>query len=463
MIRYGELAMPQAFPRERLADWLIDPREDLNFEIKNWLDLRGDNDAKATFAKAALALANHGGGFIALGLEEADTGVIEAQGRPAAFDAYGQDLINGIIQNYADPAFHCAVHIVPNPDGALFPIVVVPGGHRVPIRARRAGPHGNTVESNAIYIRKPGPRSETPQSAQEWDGLLARCLANRRDEMFDQIRDLISGVVPQVATPPEAARFQQWIEGSVARWNTLIAPLPQGVGPRCPHGYHWFAYEIEGAPRAVEPARLPELLRASVVRHTGWPPFWYPTRAGIAPYPFDGLVECWLGGDEEGGENRDAAHSDFCRIAPNGSAFLLRGYQEDGIEAQRPGHPPPVPGTLFDITLPIWRVAEVLLHAASLADSLIEGPATINFVVHYSGLAGRRLTSISGRRHVWDNRVAHQGEISLQTRVDAESITPNLPEIIRPLLAPLYALFDFTDLPMALVTEELAQMRGGQF
>jgi predicted HTH transcriptional regulator len=71
--------MPQVFSSERLADLLIDPRENLNFEIKNWLDLSNDNDAKAILAKAAIALANHGGGFIALGLVENDAGVDEAQ------------------------------------------------------------------------------------------------------------------------------------------------------------------------------------------------------------------------------------------------------------------------------------------------------------------------------------------------------------------------------------------------
>ena len=190
--------MPQEITPERLADLLIDPREDLDFEVKNWLDLQGNNDDKATFAKAVLAIANHGGGFVALGLLETDIGIVEAEGRPATLDGYSQDLINGIVQNYCDPSFHCAVHIVHSPEGSVFPIVVIPGSHRVPVRARRAGPHGNIVHNNAIYIRKPGPRSETPQSAQEWDGLLSQCLRNRRDEMFDQIRDLITGAVPQV-------------------------------------------------------------------------------------------------------------------------------------------------------------------------------------------------------------------------------------------------------------------------
>ena len=37
---------------------------------------------KAIIAKAILAIANHGGGFIAIGLLETDMGIIEAEGRP---------------------------------------------------------------------------------------------------------------------------------------------------------------------------------------------------------------------------------------------------------------------------------------------------------------------------------------------------------------------------------------------
>ncbi|WP_319243987.1 hypothetical protein [uncultured Propionivibrio sp.] len=450
--------------RERLADLLVEPREDLDCEVKNWLDLRASNDDKATFAKAVLALANHGGGFIALGLVETDAGIVEAEDRPVTLDGYNQDLVNGIVQNYCDPPFHCAVHIVANPVGAVFPIVIVPGGHRVPIRARRAGPNGNTVQNNAIYIRKPGPRSETPQSAQDWDDLLGRCLRNRRDEMFDQIRDLITGAVPQAAPPPEPVRLDEWIRSARGRWRELIDPLPAGVGPRLPHGRYCIAYEIVGERRQIAPAQLPGVLRASVVRHTGWPPFWYPTRAGIEPYPVDGAVECWLGGDNQTPPaDRDPAHSDFWRIHPDGLAFLIRGYQEDGQDAQRPGLARVPAGSIFDITLPVWRIGEALLHARSIGSNLFEGPTTVRFIVTYEGLAGRSLVSMDNRRIVWENRVARQDSITLNTHIDAQAIEPNLPEIVHPLLSPLYALFDFVELPMELVVEELARMRGGNF
>jgi hypothetical protein len=446
--------------RERLADLLVDPREDLDCEIKNWLDLVNSNDDKATFAKAALAIANHGGGFIILGMSEVADGIQEAEGRPATFDGYNQDLINGIVQNYSDPAFHCSVHFPAKHTGEIFPVVSIPGGHRVPIRARRAGPNGNTVHSNAIYIRKPGPRSETPQTAQEWDELLSRCLRNRRDEMFDQIRDLITGSVPQIALPPEPDRLDAWAQESIGRWQSLIEPLAEGIGPRLPHGRFFFAYEISGEAKRIEAARVPEILRASVVRHTGWPPFWYPTREGIEPYPVDGAIECWLGGDARiPPEQIDAAHSDFWRIRPSGLAFLLRGFQEDCMEGAREAI---APATAFDITIPVWRIGETLLHARSLAENLFDGPTSIRFIAHYEGLAGRSLVSINNRRHIWDRHVARQDLITLNTNVETQAIDPNLPEIIHPLLSPLYALFNFFDLPMQLVVDELTRMRSGR-
>jgi hypothetical protein len=59
----------------------------------------------------------------------------------------------------------------------------------------------------------------------------------------------------------------------------------------------------------------------------------------------------------------DAAHCDFWRAAPTGRFFLMRGYQEDSQEAV-------APGTIIDVTLPIWRLSEGLLHAARMAAAL---------------------------------------------------------------------------------------------
>ena len=346
----------------------------------------------------------------------------------------------------------------------MFPVVKIPGGHRVPVRARRAGPDGNIVQMNAIYVRKPGPRSEPPQSGQEWEDLLSRCLGNRRDEMLGYIRGLLTGAMPQIKPAADKQRLDQWIAASFNRWSALTDPLPADVGPRYPHGYYNFAYEIVGAARHTTLAQLPDVIRASVVRHTGWSPFWYPTRQAVEPYPVDGAVECWLGGNTETpAEMRDPAHADFWRITPDGRAYLLRGYQEDSGDLQWASRGNVAPGTVFDVTLPIWRVGETLLQAERLAANLFEGPTTIRFAAKYTGLQGRSLVSIDGRRDVRDGRTARQESIPLQTHVESQAIGPNLPEIVHTLLAPLYGLFGFSELPMQLVVDELTRMRTGNF
>ncbi len=86
-----------------------------------------------------------------------------------------------------------------------------------------------------------------------------------------------------------------------------------------------------------------------------------------------------------------------------------------------------LPGTVFDITLPVWRIGETLLQAQRLAQNLFEGPTTIKFIAIYEGLSGRSLTNIDHGSHVWANRIAHQNSITLNTHVDAHAIDTNHP------------------------------------
>jgi hypothetical protein len=452
-------------PLNRLSDLLISPMESLELELKGWLDLRENADDKANFAKAALALANHGGGYIIIGLDERDDGAVEAPHRPENLGEYRQDLLNGIIQSYADPPFHVSSRLVTAPSGPLagftFPIVSIPGGHHVPVRAKRSGPNGQKVENNAIYIRKAGPKSEIPLTSVEWDQLLSRCMSNRRDELLDQIRGVISGAVSYSEASSEVTELEEWADACLKKWHSLSDTLPVNAASRCPRGYYWVAYRINGDLKSFPPAEFPEVLRRSVVRYTGWPPFWVPNPAEIAPYPSDGAVECWLGRQRLEREFSDPAHSDFWRISPKGFAFLLRGYLEDSLTPERHGGlgRSVVPGEVFDLTLPVWRMGEVMLHAEQLSRNLSDMPVSIDFLARFEGLSDRSLRSLEGSREIWSERIARQNSIELKTTVEPAFIKSNLPEIIHPWLSPLYSLFAFFELPMFLVSEELEKMK----
>ena len=179
------MTLPQP-AQNRLEDLLRDPREALDVEIKGWLDLTHNRDHKAKLAKVLLALKNHGGGYVIIGLTATDTGFTTASRQPANLAAYSQDDVSGIVHNYAEPAFHCSVHHEQDPtSGVIHPIIAVPGSHRVPVRAKRNGPNDRIVRQHTGYIRRPGPQSAPPLTGQEWDELFAKCLRRQRDHIGD--------------------------------------------------------------------------------------------------------------------------------------------------------------------------------------------------------------------------------------------------------------------------------------
>lgn len=157
---------------------------------------------------------------------------------------------------------------------------------------------------------------------------------------------------------------------------------------------------------------------------------------------------------------RDAAYSDFWRIAPDGLAYLIRGYEEDGWDMDRAGRRAVEPGTVFDVNLPVWRAGEVLLHAARFSEKLLGHAATIRFAAYYTGLSGRSLVSLANpRRLARREYVSREESIRLVAEVESEAIADNLPEIVHGLLVPLYARFGFFKLSPRLVAEELETMR----
>lgn len=311
--------MPPTGPR-RLADLLIDPHETLDVEHKEWLDIHGNNEHKATLAKALIALANHGGGFFVFGYTETAQGLAVAPNRPADLAAYTPDTINSAVIAYAEPPFHCDLNIVVGPDGLQYPIISVPGGHRVPIKAKRDGPGGQIVKQNSYYIRRPGPQSEIPQSGREWDDLIARCVSNARSELLNQIRIILGG--GEVIEPQEdiLVGTQAWLESSLARWAELVANTPQDSGVRFPHGHFAVAYHLVGALNQPALPDLLEALRQAEVRHTGWPMFSVPARQAVQPYVQNGGIECWRARD---GDDHGPTHSDFWRVSRTENSSLF--------------------------------------------------------------------------------------------------------------------------------------------
>jgi hypothetical protein len=198
-----------------------------------------------------------------------------------------------------------------------------------------------------------------------------------------------------------------------------------------------------------------KLQEAGRRRLTGWGPFVWLTREDLAPQAVQGGIEASLGKDVPR-NSRDSAHCDFWRAHPSGLLYQLRGYDEDSTDQVQPG-------TVFDVTLPIWRLGAAMLYAARLARLLGSDDADILVRCTYSGLQGRRLDCLTPGRHFSFPRIAADNSAELQTTATAHLIDDNLVEILHRMLMPLYERFAFFELSLDLVKIEVERLRQGRF
>ena len=108
------------------------------------------------------------------------------------------------------------------------PVIVVPGNLTVPVMSKRE--LQGVIQKNCCYIRKPGPRSEGPNTQEEWRTLLNRCVRANRDEMLDAIRAIVTGQVEAQNPVPNAAdELRDFCAAAYARWQELASELPKGL------------------------------------------------------------------------------------------------------------------------------------------------------------------------------------------------------------------------------------------
>ncbi|WP_322896130.1 MULTISPECIES: ATP-binding protein [unclassified Yoonia] len=437
--------------RDELGAALLDPHEDLSFEYKAWIDL-GSTHGKATLAKAIIAMANADGGYVVIGYnEEGDT--LRSVPRPGHVREITQDLVNGAVQRFVAPALHVRMEVIENArTGVSHPVVIVPSTTTTPVMASRD--YENILYKARVYVRQSGPRSAEPQTVEEWRALLDRCVQRSRASMLDAIRAIVEGRVEEGNVAPALQdRLSNFVTASRSRHDALLdaTDIPMNAVSRMPRGHYEVGFAFESAEPTPNLARLRDRIdEAHRIKLTGWPTFLTMTRRELAPYPADGGIEAWLG--RPGVEHfleEDAAHSDFWRIAPDGILYTRTGYDEDGAPERAE------PGTAFDIVLPIWRVGEALLFARRIA-ATYEGVEEIAAHVKWSGLDGRALRAMSRNRMPMSyDRVSRTNEVEQNLAITLRQIDDNLPEVLRALIAPVYEAFDFYELPLQIVEEEL--------
>lgn len=165
-----------------LVELITDANEDLAVEYKAWMDT-STPVARAKLARHIAALANHGGGYLVFGVDDATR---KPMGETdLARSLFSQEAFASIIKKYLDPRVQVTVQAA-EVENVSYPVIVVQSHGARPVIAVADGiPDANGkplgVVAGTIYMRAAGPQSTAIRTGDDWNALLDRCLSHRTD------------------------------------------------------------------------------------------------------------------------------------------------------------------------------------------------------------------------------------------------------------------------------------------
>lgn len=212
------------------------------------------------------------------------------------------------------------------------------------------------------------------------------------------------------------------------------------------YGYYAvsFLFEAGTQPKLTT---LKEWLIKDGPDYTGWPPFWWPTRQEITPKVVDQeTFECLHDGTGRVG------HIERWRASTTGAFTIVRAYDSD-YDAE--------PGRFLELTLPAWRVGELILFAGRMGERF--GAESVDFTLRYEGLSGRVLRNRAAPNrmllgHYTTGAKRYERRVSLAV----QDIDTGVAEMTDELIRGLFELFQFP-LPAAFCEQEITRMRSSRF
>ncbi|WP_409562239.1 ATP-binding protein [Hyphomicrobium sp. B1] len=440
---------------EQIQALINNLQEGLYVEVKNWLGGLAEERERARLAKEIIALANSGGGAIFIGFDDTAQGHPEIAPEQGHLEAFSQDRIAAVVARYVTPPCQCRVAYAQRLGSEIrHPVIIVPGDHRTPLWASRADPEQRILQTDRVYVRRPGGASEPSRTQDDWEKLIDRLVKARQDDLLTAMRKVINPLAETDQTP--RPNLEEWDRESYAAWTAKIAQLAADSPHRLAEGHWTFSFSIEGF-QAESLNALNEMLRQDMPAYSGWPPFTYLQAEGRRPVARGDLIEAWLANlADNNGET-----SDYWRISRDGKGFLLRPMQEDRADFMANRMPRPQP-PLFDWILPIYRVTELLKFVEALALRFAGANSQISVILRYYSAVGRRLCCHSLRWNVLEGARCAEESISSSLTFPTEEIGINIEERVQALLVPIFEQFEFTELRKAIVDRVVQEVLGNR-
>lgn len=432
----------------RIQELIERPGESLSVELKRWID-PDTEEGKAKIVKAALALRNHGGGYLVIGFDD-NTLAPDLENIPDNLrEKFHVDKIQGLISKYASETFEIFLKF-PEKEGQKYPVIIVPSGVKTPVAAKSELTHKGQklIKTDMIYVRSLHANN-TPSSSQatrkDWPKITEVCFDNREADIGRFLRRHLGGLTPEIigefaaaiskkteTEPTVEDRLEKYLKESEERFKAVTTErnlnLPE-------HGVWEVALIFIGE---VPPHRATRdflnLLGSSNPDYTGWSVWLDSSRAhdeNSRPLVINEVWESMIVNQEI---------IDFMRFDPKGKFYSRRALEEDVSKIQGVREPMKV----LDFVLPIIRSAEAVAVGISFAKAMGCDPEStqLAYAFKWSKLKGRRLVSLNPASHIPPSAPAYQDEVLSCINVPLETPLSALGSYIDKIVQPLFEIFD---------------------
>ena len=384
----------------QLEHLLRSPSETLNVELKSWID-PGQPEGAAKIVKGCVALRNRNGGFLVIGVDDKSLAPQPCPtGRDPAAD-FHVDRLQDLVSRHASEAFAIEVVLVPSPVG-LHPVIGVPAGVRTPVAVKKslAGAKGDLLRVGEVPFRTlnaNGRASTAAARPDDWRDIVEICFDNREADVARFLRRHLSAVTPnliqalvganaEVGKAAPSAQALDFLDSGRARFEEAAAKVD--VRARAAWG-GWEVALVLDPPleNGVADRAFLDRVYAANPSYSGWP-IWVDLR-GMRDFSPVVVASGW-----EALAAFDSWYDvlDFYRFEPTGRFYSRRPHFDDGMADSRKA----TPGLIFDPVPAIADVGEALAVGLAIAHALgVDSDGQLGFAFRWSGLANRRLTTLS--------------------------------------------------------------------
>lgn len=426
---------------------LTSPGERQEVEYKSAIPFDSDNEFGLKLIKHILGMANIGGGWIVIGCDD-DTLQPDSNHSLEIAATYDTTRLSAAVDRsiQGDQPIRLSVFMEIHPRTRLpHPIIQVQGFERTPFICRSTKSASDTnqliLQTNKVYIRRPGAATSEIQAPSEWEELLGRWASQRRVEFISEFNDMFGRMNEEKATLHEDAkeRLSRWVANNR---NSLAAEKPKQVGV----GY------IESGQILVRPQgsrrTIQELRKAAVsagLPGTDWigNGQLFPTESGIE------------------GRTVPTAHSrkEYWHLEENGAYFSSGSFREDfepPLFWSSSGHPEKM--LWFDLA--IFRIARALLLGAVIFEELNISPDEPYLIsIKHEGLEGRTIyTSVPTYPCYIDFRGTSRVDThEWRDEVTRGQIRGQLTELVNEIANSLFAQFAFAAVTKSLTDQVISK------